>query len=230
MNEERLAKIKDILSHELGKFRELILMMASLTDRNLNIALNACMERNADKAAIVIAEDSQVDRLEVEVDELVYTYLATKAPVATACRMMIASSKMASALERISDQAVAVARRTRRMSPKAPIPPADLAKMGSIAVQMVRDSIDCFVECSIDKAMATIRQDKEVDALNRRLEAFLTSEMANTPELSEDLLNYIVIARALERAADHAKAIAEEAHFLYTAQDIRHEVNPAVQD
>src|SRR5207244_4164472 len=101
---------------QLAKIRESLLLMSSLADRNLALAMRALIERDDILADSVESEDSQIDQLEITVDELVITYMATHAPVATDCRFMLAASKIASNLERIGDQATTIARRSRDLN------------------------------------------------------------------------------------------------------------------
>src|SRR5476649_2872318 len=100
-------------SEQLAKIRETLLMMASLANRNLALAMRALIERDEKLAASVEAEDSQLDELEVTIDEMVINHMATHAPVATDCRFMLVASKISSNLERLADQATAIARRSR---------------------------------------------------------------------------------------------------------------------
>src|ERR1700760_793753 len=93
-------------SEQISNIRQTLLMMASLASRNLALAMRALVERDEKLAAAVEAEDSQLDELEVTVDELVINHMATHAPVATDCRFMLVASKISSNLERIGDSAV----------------------------------------------------------------------------------------------------------------------------
>src|SRR5437660_725119 len=125
---------------QLAHIRETLLMMSSLTDRNLSLAMKALVDRDDKLADSVEAEDSQIDELEITVDELVITYMATHAPVATDCRFMLAASKISSNLERIGDQATTIARRTRDLN-KEPLlkPLIDIPMMADIGQEMLRE-------------------------------------------------------------------------------------------
>src|SRR5471030_797879 len=81
-------------SEQISNIRETLLMMASLANRNLALAMRALVERDEKLAASVEAEDSQLDELEVTIDELVINHMATHAPVATDCRFMLVASKI----------------------------------------------------------------------------------------------------------------------------------------
>ncbi len=211
-------------AEQIGKIRETLLLMASLTDRNLSLALRSLVERDDKLSDAVEAEDSQLDELEVSLDELVINHMATHAPVATDCRFMLVASKISSNLERIGDQAVSIARRARELN-KEPLlkPLIDIPRMAQIAAGMLRDSISALIDRKAEMAQEIIRRDKEVDAINKQLARELTSFMLEDPSTITRALNLTLVARSLERIADHCKNIAEEVYYLYQARDIRHE-------
>jgi phosphate transport system protein len=199
-------------------------MMASLADRNLALAMRALVERDEKLAATVEQEDSQLDELEVSIDELVINHMATHAPVATDCRFMLVASKISSNLERIADQAVSIARRSLELNREPLLKPLiDIPRMAQIAEGMLRDSITAFIDRKPELAQEIIRRDKEVDAINKQLARELTSFMLEDPTTITRALNLTIVARCLERIADHCKNIAEEVYYLYQAVDIRHE-------
>ena len=214
-------------SAQLANIRETLLMMASLTNRNLALAMSALIERDEKLAASVEAEDSQLDELEVTIDDMVINHMATHAPVATDCRFMLVASKISSNLERIADQATAIARRSRELN-KEPLlkPLIDIPRMAQIAEGMLRDGVTALVDRKPELAQEIIKRDKEVDQINKQLARELTSFMLEDPSTITRALNLTLVARSLERVADHCKNIAEEVYYLYQAIDIRHERKP----
>ena len=218
-------------SIQINNIRETLLMMASLADRNLSLALRALVERDEKLAASVEAEDSQLDELEVSIDELVINHMATHAPVATDCRFMLVASKISSNLERIGDQAVSVARRSLELNREPLLKPLiDIPRMALIAEGMLRDSITAFIDRKPELAQEIVRRDKEVDQINKQLARELTSFMLEDPSTITRALNLTLVARSLERIADHCKNIAEEVYYLYQGVDIRHDrTSPAPQ-
>ena len=214
-------------AEQIMQIRETLLMMASLADRNLALAMRALVERDEKLAASVEAEDSQIDELEVTIDELVINHMATHAPVATDCRFMLVASKISSNLERIADQATAIARRSRELN-KEPLlkPLIDIPRMAQIADGMLRDGITALIEHRPDLAQEVVKRDKEVDAINKQLARELLSYMLEDPSTITRALNLTIVARCLERIADHCKNIAEEVYYLYQAVDIRHDRTP----
>jgi phosphate transport system protein len=209
---------------QLAHIRETLLLMSSLTDRNLSQAMKALVERDDKLADLVEAEDSEIDQLEITIDELVIGYMATHAPVATDCRFMLAASKISSNLERIGDQATTIARRARELNREPLLKPLiDIPMMADTGLEMLRDCITAFIEADADLAHEIIARDKTVDDINRQLARELTTYMIENPTTITRALSLMVIAKCLERVADHASNIAEDVYYLYRGLDIRHE-------
>jgi phosphate transport system protein len=209
---------------QLAQIRETLLMMSSLAIRNVTLAMRALVDRDEKLAASVEAEDSQLDELEVTIDEMVINHMATHAPVATDCRFMLVASKISSNLERIADQATAIARRSRELNREPLLKPLiDIPRMAQIAEGMLQDSITALIDRRPELAQEIIKRDKEVDQINKQLARELTSFMLEDPSTITRALNLTIVARCLERIADHCKNIAEEVYYLYAAVDIRHD-------
>jgi phosphate transport system protein len=214
----------------LASIREQVLLMSGITERNLALALRALLERNDKLCDAVEAADSEVDELEVRIDEMVITYMATHGPTARDCRMMLTASKISNNLERIADEATKIARRARDLNMEPLLKPLiDIPMMGEIAQEMLRDSITAFADGNHELAVEIIARDQSVDSINKQVQAELTQEMAANPKAIKRALNLVTIARAVERVADHATNIAEEVFYLYTAHDIRHEATLKAQ-
>ena len=212
---------------QLAHIRETLLLMSSLTDRSLSLAVRAVVERDDALADLVEASDSEIDQLEVTVDDLIVTYMATHGPIARDSRLMLIASKISSDLERIADQATTIARRARALN-KEPqlVVVTDIPVMATMTQEVLRDAITSFVEGRFEIAQAIIPRDKEIDELNRRIAKKLIALMIEHPENVTRSVHLMIIAKAIERAADHAQNIAEEVFYLYKGQDIRHEQNP----
>jgi phosphate transport system protein len=100
--------------------------------------------------------------------------------------------------------------------------------MANLALQMLKSALDAFVNQDPAAARALIPQDKEVDALNKQIHRDLADQMIQSPETITRCLNFMVVAKSLERIADHAKNVAEEVVYLCEAEDIRHTGKPKV--
>jgi phosphate transport system protein len=223
MDAERLDHMRGIFRGPLLRLKDNLLMMASLTDRNLNMALQSFISRDDSKADLVESEDSVIDRLEMETDDMVVTYVSTHGPMATACRLALLASKMSENLENIADQSVTIARRARQLN-ALPEVPADVTipRMANLAIAMMRDSIHAFVEADPESAIQLVGRDKVIDELNRQNERELHEIMAANPGHIPGCLHLMFISRSLERVGDYSKHIAQDVVYLYTAHDVRH--------
>jgi phosphate transport system protein len=215
--------VSQLFENQLALIREAILMMSSLTHRQFSLAIKALTERSDDDASRVIEVDGEVDDLEVAIDEMVITYMATHGPVATDCRFMITASKIANNLERIADEATTIARRVRELNREPLLKPLiDIPLMAEIAETMLNDCISSFVEKRVELAEGVIARDRRVDEINRQLSRELTSYMIENPKTITRSLNLMTIAKCIERIADHAQNIAEAVFYLWRGKDIRH--------
>ena len=207
---------------ELSVLTNLLLAMASRAESSVKQAVNAVVNRDHDLALRVRADDSVIDRFEVDVDEMSIRLLA-KAPLARDLRLIAVTMKISQNLERVGDEATKIAKRARDLSQEAPLKLViPIPRLADLALQMLHTALDAFVNQDPAAARALIPQDKEVDALNKEVHRQLAHLMIGDPETIARCLNFMVVAKSLERIADHAKNVAEEVVFLCEAEDIRH--------
>src|SRR5271165_168145 len=208
--------------HELIGLKEKLLTMASHSESAVNKAIKALVERDDELARDVMADDVIVDQLEIEIDELAIQLLS-KAPLASDLRLITVAMKISHDLERVSDEATTIARRSLELSLEPQLQPyVDIPRMAAMALDMLKEALDAFVNRDPAKARVIIPRDKEVDALNKQLHRELSSYMVERPSTITRCLNLMVISKSLERIADHATSVAEEVVYLYEARDIRH--------
>lgn len=208
--------------HELVGLKEKLLTMASHAEGAVTKAIQALTERDDELARRVAADDVIVDQLEIEIDEL-SIQLLSKAPLATDLRLITVAMKISHNLERVSDEATTIARRSMELSLEPQLKPyVDIPRMAGMALEMLKDALDAFVNRDSAKARAIIPRDKEVDMLNKQLHRELSSYMVERPSTISRCLNLMVISKSLERIADHATNVAEDVVYLYEARDIRH--------
>jgi phosphate transport system protein len=206
----------------LEELRQKLLLMGSRAETAVNDSVQALMQRNHDLAAKVRADDDIIDQFEIEIDEMAIQLL-TKAPLASNLRLVTVAMKVSQNLERIGDEATKIAKRAHDLSQEPPVKLSlDLPRLARMALAMVKDALDAFVQRDSTAARAIVPRDKEVDALNREMHAALAQHMMEHPDTIARCLHWIVSAKSLERIADHAKNIAEEVVYLCEAQDIRH--------
>jgi len=205
------------------EFRKNALMMGSLTQRSITRAWKGVMERDEGACNTVIADDEEIDVLEVQIDHDGIGLLLKYQPVASDLRQVIATMKFSANLERISDQAVGIARRARKLNLKPSLPEvAEVEVMFRHADAMVKDAIKAFADEDAELARTLKGRDRELDALNRDYAEKLTDLMQKNPLQIEGYLELIFVSRFLERIGDQATSIAEDTVYAVNAEDIRH--------
>ena len=211
--------------NELSGLKQKLLTMASHAERAVNQAIEALVERDDELARNVMADDVIVDQLEVEIDELAIQLLS-KAPLATDLRLITVAMKISHDLERVSDEATTIARRSLELSLEPQLKPyVDIPRMAAMALDMLKEALDAFVNRDPAKARTVIPRDKQVDLLNKQLHRELSSYIVERPSTITRCLNLMVISKSLERVADHATNIAQQVVYLCEARDIRHEAH-----
>jgi phosphate transport system protein len=207
---------------ELDSLKQKLLAMASHAETAINDAMRALSERNYDLALQVKANDKVLDQFEIEIDDLA-VHLLAKAPLANDLRLITVAMKISQNLERVGDEAAKVAKRARDLSQEPPLKPVpDIPAMAVLALEMLKRSLDSFVNHDPAAARDLIPRDKEVDKLNKQVHRELAHQMVADPETITRCLNLMIVSKSLERIADHATNIAEEVVYLCEAQDIRH--------
>jgi phosphate transport system protein len=207
---------------ELDVLKQKLLLMASHAETAVNRAVEALVTRNRDLAIQVKDEDAVLDRFEIEVDDMAI-HLLSKAPLASDLRLVTVAMKISQNLERVGDEATKIAKRARDLSKEPPLKlNLELPRMAALALGMLKAALDTFVNHDSAAARALIPRDKEVDALNKKINGELILHMMENSDSIPRCLNLIIASRSLERIADHAKNVAEEVVYLYEAHDIRH--------
>jgi phosphate transport system protein len=214
----------------LDSLKQKLLTMASHAETAVNQSVQALVQRDLTLALRVKEDDRVIDQFEVEIDDLVIQLL-TRAPLATNLRLVTVAMKISQNLERIGDEATKIAKRARDLAQEPPVKiNLELPHMAGIALEMLKASLDAFVNRDSAAARAVIPRDKEVDALNKQIHNVLVQHMVEKPDTIARCLHWMVASKSLERIADHATNVAEDVVYLCEAQDIRHTgaKNPAV--
>lgn len=215
--------MKRFFDTELEIFRSHLMLMGETSIRQVRDALKALIEGDIALADRVIAADDELDNLEMEIDDEAIRYMNLRSPVATELRLVIVGMKASHDLERVGDECTTIAKRAVRLAAEPPLKPyVDIPRMANIAIEMLRDALDCFLNGDTVKALAVVRRDSEVDAINKQLYRELSSFMIENPATTTRALELMFISKSIERIADHACNIAEEMVFLAKAEDIRH--------
>src|SRR3979411_121826 len=208
----------------LASLRNNVLMMAGLAERSLERAIKGLEQRDDDLCANAIADDEEIDQLEIQIDKDGVAILLRFQPVASDLRRVVAAMKLSSNLERMADQATTIARRARKLNQHPPLPEVELiVPMYEHAMAMFKDSVDAFVREDVELGRAVVPGDDKLDDLNRTASRKLIERMAQDPDQLRGYLNLIFVGRCLERVGDHATNMAEDAVYAAAAEDIRHQ-------
>ena len=207
----------------LDQLRGSVLKMSSLTQISLKNSIRGLMERDDDWCNDCIAEDEEIDLLEMQIDHEGIEVMSRFHPFASDLREVISSIKIGANIERVADQAVNIARRARKLNEQPELTELHLLdKPIRLSLEMFDDAIRAFAERNADLAVEIKSRDKELDLLNKELTDTLINRMQDDAPNLPSYLNLIFISRCLERIGDHACNIAEDVVFAVSAQDIRH--------
>lgn len=208
---------------ELRTLRERLATMGEKAAQQIERAMKALAERDDELARGVIQRDAELDRDEIEIDELVLQILATRQPVASDLRFLTMSLKFVVDLERLGDLAAGIARRVLELNHHPALElRVDLARLAGLVQKNLHDALDSFVKRDADQATAVIAADAEIDQLNASLFAELLAHVAADPDTVTRVLPLTSVCRYLERAGDHVKNLAEEVVYMVRATDVRH--------
>ena len=210
---------------ELDALKQTLGAMGSLVEDQIRRVMRALIERDNERARDVIERDREVDAYENEIDEKCVELLALHQPTAGDLRFLTTAMKIVTDLERIGDQAVNIAERALDLNNEPQLKPyIDLPRMAEKALLMMKQSLHAFVARDPELARQVRRQDSEVDALNDQIFRELLTFMMSEPTTIPRAIRLILIARFLERVADHATNIAEMVVFLVESKLVRHTV------
>jgi len=211
------------LHRDLRTLRDDLLAMGGLVETALEQAGKALVEQRADLARQVIEADTEIDRMELRIDDDCLKILALHQPVASDLRRITATMKINNDLERIADLATNIAERAIDLGDRRPLDEKlHFAEMAAAARWMLRSSLNALVEADVFLARRVCERDDEVDDYNRDHFVRLIERMRKHPDEVDVCLDYLTASLNLERIADLATNIAEDVVFLVEAVDIRH--------
>jgi len=216
-------KMERQFDQELNTLKENLLKMASLAEEAIAKSIKALVERDSTLAQEIIDRDSEINLLEIEINNQCLKLLALKQPMAVDLRFITSAMKIISHLERIADQAVNISQRTLELI-KQPLlkPLIDIPRMAELAQEMVRTSIDSLVNKDSLLAKRIGKRDNLVDDLNDQIFRELLTYMIEDPRTIKRAIELILVGRHLERIADLATNISEEVVFILNGKNIKH--------
>jgi phosphate transport system protein len=209
---------------QLAQLKQRLLDMSDLATSLLDLSVDALLSRDANMAEAVITGDRDLDALELEVEDQAIALLALQQPMARDLRFIIASIKVSNDLERVGDHAVNIAQCAIRLATTSTIitPDPEIADMARRARQMLRDSLTAFVRADGALGREVCRADDEVDAMHNSMFRILVTHMMEDARTITPSLELLLVSRNLERVADLATNIGEDAVFLAEGKQIKH--------
>lgn len=216
-------RMKRYFHEELEAVRSHLMLMGERAVANVNLAMRALLESDIALAAQVVDSDKGINQIEDQIDDEVARYISLRAPVARDLRLLFVAIKASHDLERVGDEAKAIAKRTKKILKECSVvgDVGKLPKMCELAVNMLREALHCFIEEDAEKAVPISMRDKEVDSLNRKNFKYFIERMKSDSSLVRINTEMVFISKSMERIADHAQNIAEEVYFLLTTEKLK---------
>lgn len=226
--------VMDITSHtlhisqqynlELEAIRTNLSEMGGMAQRQVNDAIQALIDADAERAEQVVRGDLKVNTMEMSIDEACIRILARRQPAASDLRLVIAVTKAITDLERIGDEAKKIARQAIATNKDglAPRGYIEVRHIGGHVSRMLQDALDAFARLDINLALTVVQTDKQVDMEYSTAMRELVTFMIEDPRSITRVLNIMWSLRALERIGDHARNLAQYVIYLVNGEDVRH--------
>jgi len=209
---------------DLEDVRELVLAMGGLVEQQIADAVRALISGESALGEDVVNGDTEVNRMEVEIDEHCTRILARRAPQAGDLRLVMAVAKTITDLERIGDEAEKIGRMATLLAtqerPKSAFRQIEL--LGRHVREMLRDALDAFARLDSDAAIRIAQADAEVDREYEGVVRQCITYMMEDPRTIRHMLDVLWAVKALERIGDHSKNIGEYVVYFVEGKDVRH--------
>ncbi|MCL6729274.1 phosphate signaling complex protein PhoU [Sphingomonas hankyongi] len=202
---------------DIERLRALISQMGGLAEHAIQEAMRCLVDRDLDGALRVVEDDQKLDALEIETERRAVQLIALRAPMAGDLRDVVAALKISGVVERIGDYAKNIAKRVPQLENVGKIEPLSLLpEMARIAMQMVHDVLDAFVERDAEAAVRVCERDNAVDDFYDSIFRTLLTHMMENPHTIGQAAHLLFVAKNLERVGDHATNIAEMVYYAAT--------------
>ncbi|MBW2036106.1 MAG: phosphate signaling complex protein PhoU [Deltaproteobacteria bacterium] len=211
------------LHKQIGELKTNLLKMASMSEEAIRNAMTALETRDRAMCSAIIQKDKQINFMENLVDKQCLELLALKQPMAIDLRFITMAMRIATELERVGDQAENIAERTLFLIEEPVImKPAGFSKLARVSQEMLRDSINAFVNGDVNLAETVCERDNEADELYLHLICDILEQMIADSSFVRQGVHFTVIALNLERVADQATNICEDVVYLVEGRVIKH--------
>ncbi|MBQ7354398.1 MAG: phosphate signaling complex protein PhoU [Clostridia bacterium] len=208
--------MRERYNEELRALHNSLIQMGALCEVAISAAMKLLLDEDETLAAKVASADSEIDRMERDIEQSCMKLLLLQHPMANDLRTISAALKMISDMERIGDQASDIAELAPHVSQSAVKTKIHLKEMAVAAIGMVTDSIDSFVRRDLQLAQKVMESDDAVDNYFNQIKAELIKILSTGTEDGESCIDLLMVAKYLERIGDHAENIAEWVEFSIT--------------
>lgn len=210
---------------DLQSLTDMLQEMGALVAHAVQRSVLSLVEKNEDYAHQVIRDESRVDQMEITIDDKVASLIVREQPVARDMRLVVAAIKISTDLERMGDLAVHVAERSLSLMAQPTLPETvNFGELVNLVESMVLTSLESFVKRDANMARGILESDNAVDKARNAIQRQLADLMQRDTTTICRALDYLIIARKLERIGDHATNIAEDVIFLAQGVDVRHRI------
>jgi phosphate transport system protein len=202
-----------------------LLEMGGLVESQIAYALEAVKGFNTVLVDRVLEGEHRLNAMEIKIDEEVTNIIARRQPAARDLRFLMATSKCITNLERAGDEARKIVKRMRRIHAnvgRLDVNTAEIKASGEMALHILRRALDAFARMDTVAAAQIVRDDEAIDNEFRAFVRKLVTSMTEDPRTISIGLDYLFIAKAIERIGDHAKNIAEYVVYVAKGADVRH--------
>jgi phosphate transport system protein len=206
---------------DIERLRALISQMGGHAEHAIEEAMRCLVQRDVEGAEKVIANDKELDALEMETERRAVQLIALRAPMAGDLRDVVAALKISGVVERIGDYAKNIAKRVHLIDASSKIEPLSLLpEMARIASSMVHDVLDAFVARDAETAVKVCQRDQAVDDFYDSIFRTLLTHMMENPQNIGPSAHLLFVAKNLERVGDHATNIAEMVYYAATGEHL----------
>ena len=210
-------------TEELESLKAHLVKMSGMAEDGVRLAVDALLERDEEKAKLVIEMDQDIDDLELEIDDAAINLLALQQPMAHDLRFITSATKISNDLERVGDHAVNIAEALRYLLASHPFPILpEFEEMARIAADMLSEALDAFIKADSVLAREVVNMDDRVDDLHDNNFRVLLTHMMEDPRKITAGMDLLLVSGNLERIADLATNIAEEVVFFVEGRTIKH--------
>jgi phosphate transport system protein len=208
---------------DLKKLKVKLVRMGAIVERMINDMNSVLLEQDTERLAGIYEHENELDRIQVELDDETVRLIGVYTPVARDLRVLLVVTRVNAEIERIGDKVVDIGHFVENfIRGKGGENIIDFSHMTQVTEKMVHNSLDAFVNGSVEGAMEVIKTDDEVDRQTDNTVRVLFTHMLDNPQTMGRILGLMLAAQAIEKIADHAVNIAEDVVYMVKGKDIRH--------